>query len=775
LSGLILGLSLAANVAAFAILYGYLIRPLPYAAAGDLLVPREQILKWHLVGPQVSPHFFNTVRQLPQFRDAALWSYDDARVEVNGTSALEGFGRVTPSAFSLLGVKPLLGRTLSFASGRPGGPREIVLSYRFWNRAFGASPRVLGQSLQVDGQALQIVGVMPPGFVFPGPGAAFWVPFIMTPALGQSESINPYMLIRRPPGWTVAHVDSVLRSANVSRESPARPAGDRDSGLMIDAVPYRSMLLDGVGGSAPFWGLWAATLALLTIAALNVLNLALARQRERLGELHLREVLGGTRGALIRMLLTESAPILLVTLVASAALAGSILRLMQEKGLASPSLPFHVAMDSAALVYLAALALMAVGSLAAATLGAFFLGRRRGIALQELGTRSSAGRDFKRTQAVFAAGQIGIALVLAISSVLFTRSLLALLQQPLHYDGTQVTVAQVLLPDTVSPAEFWSRARAAFDALPGTHSAALSSMMPFGSARAGGEFRPTSSRHAPTWAWMIGVSPRFFATLGIHPLAGRVFRPTDETDGAGVVLISQALALEFFGNENAVGKTLDHDMRIVGVVPAVPWKLDPREDKDGYAVYFPLTFPPIASQMHFLCISVESNAAPAILFPAIRHALASVQPDAALASLHTLPQMLRQASFSRAALTWLVVGFGGLALLIAVFGVYAVVAYGTRMRLFELAIRNVLGATRGAILWMILKEVAVLFAAGSITGVIAAFVAARALRAELYGVGTLDPLAYVGSVALVGAAVLIAALLPALRATRASPSQIIRR
>lgn len=773
-SSLILGLSLGANVAAFAILYGYLIRPLPYAAGGELLVPREQILKWHLLGPQVSPHFFSTVRQLPQFRDAALFSYDNARVEVNGTSVFERFGRVTPSAFTLLGVKPALGRTLSFASERPGGPREAVLSYTFWNQTFGASPHVLGRSLQVSGQTLRIVGVMPPSFVFPGPGAAFWAPFVITPEFAQSDNINPYMLIRRPPGWTMARVDSVLRTVQDPNEPPAQRAQDRSSGFVIDAVPYRSMLLDYIGGSAPFWGLWAATLALLIVATLNALNLALARQRERVGELHLREVLGGTDGALVRMLLMEYAPILLMTLAVAAALAGSILRLMHEKGLASPSLPFQVAMDSTALVYLAALAVTALGSLAAATLAAVFLGRRGGIALQELGTRNSAGRAFKRTQVAFAATQIGIALVLAISSVLFTRSLLALLNQPLHFDGTRVTVAQVQLPDTVSPGEFWMRARSVFDALPGTQSAALSSMMPFGQAQMGGVFQPISSRRAPAWSWMIAVSPRFFATLGIHPRAGRVLRPIDETDGASVVVISEALAREFFGNETAVGKTLDPNMRIVGVVPAVPWKLDPREDKHGYAVYVPLTFPSFFRQMHFLCISIESNAAPAVLFPAIRHALASVQPDAAVASLHTLPQMLDQASFSRAALTWLVVGFGGLAFLIAVFGVYAVVAYGARMRVFELAIRNVLGATRGAILRMIVKEVAVLFAAGAMIGVMAAFIAARALRAELYGVGPLDPLAYVGSVALVGAAVLIAALLPALRATRVSPTKIMR-
>lgn len=778
-SSLILGLALGANVAAFAILYGYLFRPLPYAAPGELWVPREQVLKWHLLGPRVSPHFFDMVRQLPQFRDAALWSPDYGRVETNDASALEAYGVVTPSIFTLLGVKPVLGRTLSFASGRPSGPPEAVLSYAFWQRAFAASPHVLGQSLRVDGRTLRIVGVMPSSFGFTGSDAAFWVPFVMTPALAHSENVNPHMLIRRPPGWTLARLDSVLRAANDPTESPAqRAAGDRESGFVIDAVPYRSFLLDELGGTAPFWALWAATLALLVVAALNALNLAVARQRERTGELHLREVLGCTADALTRMVLTEYAPVPLAASVLAAAFAASILRLVHARGLISHNVPFHVAMDSTAVAYLAGLAVTMAGSLAAATVAAVLLGRRGGIALQQVGARSSAGRGFKRTQAVFAAAQIGIALVLAICATLFTQSLLEMLQQPLHYDGTHVTVAQVLLPDTASPANFWREARPSFEALPGAKSAGLSSMIPFGETAGGGEFQPIAGRHVPTWAWIIGVGPGFFSTLGIHPLAGRLFRSSDQMEGESAVLISEALGHAFFGQRStaarAVGGTLDPNMRIVGVVPAVPWRLDPRDNRHGYAVYVPLTSPLMASQ-HLLYISVESNAAPAVLFPAIRHALARLQPDAAVASLHTLPQMLQQASFDRKTFAWLIAGFGGLALIIAVFGVYAVVAYGVRIRIFELAIREVLGATRGAILRMVMREVAVLFAASGSIGAMLAFIAARLLSAELYGIRALDPLAYIGSIALVGTAVLIATLLPALRATHASPAEIMRR
>jgi len=774
-NSLILGLALGANVAAFAILYGYLFRALPYDSPGQLLVPREQALKIHLLGPQVSVPFFESVRRVPQFRDAALFTFDDATVEVDGRSTMQAFAPVTPSTFTLLGIKPLLGRTLSSASGRSGGPGEAVLSYAYWTSAFDASPRVLGKTLRVEGQTLQIVGVMPPTFVFPGPGVAFWTPFVITPALARDNNINPFMLIRRPAGWTLARVDAVLRSVHDRSESSAELAGDRKVGFLVDAMPYRNMLLDFIGGTAPFWGLWGATLALLLVATLNALNLALARQRERMGELHLREVLGATAGRLTRLLFTEYVPILLGTLVVAAALAGLILRELREKGLYSSYLPFRVEMSARVLAYLTALAVVIVGGLVTAAITAVFLGRRKGIALEELGTQSSAGRAFKRTQAVFAGAQIGIALVLAVCAVLFTRSLLGLLQQSLHFDGAHVIVAQVVLPVSVTPAEFWSRARPVFDTLPGARSAALSSMIPFGDASIGGEFKPIASRHPSTWTWMIGVSPRFFTTLGIHPLAGRLFQPTDETGGADVVVISEALAREFFGDENPVGKMLDGDLHIVGVVPTVPWKLDPQDDHHGYAVYLPLTFSFFARKMHFVCISIESKATSAVLFPAIRHALANVQPDAALSSLSTLPQMLQQASFTRAALTWLVAGFGSLAFLIAVFGVYAVVAYGTRMRLFELAIREVVGATRAAILEMMIREVALLFVAASIIGVIVAFVAARALRAELYGVDTLDPLAYFGSVVLIGAAVLIAALLPAMRATRSNPAEIMRK
>jgi predicted permease len=777
-SSVILGLALGANVAAFAIFYGFVVRPLPYAAPGELLSVRERAIKVGLLDPDVSAQFYHNLKQTSEFDDAALYSTGSSIVEVNGTYEYEAIANVTPSTFSLLGVKPLLGRTLSSASGRPDGPGEAVLSYTYWRRAFGGSRRVLGRAVEVNGSLFKIVGVMPRRFVFTRRETAFWAPFVMTPALARSGNITYEMLIRRPPGWSLARVNASLRAVHDEHTSPSQRAANQRAGLLIDAVPYRQELLADLGGAAPFWGLLGATFALILLATLNTLNLAMARQRQRMGELHLRGILGASRGQLARTLLIEYLPVLVGTGIVAAALASFCLRLLRAHGLPSPDWPFQIGMDANVTAYLLGVTVLSVSTIAVGALATASLGPSAATALQELGTRSSIGRAFKQAQRLLAAAQICGALVLIISGLLATRSLMSLLDRPLFFEPEHVAVVTIVLPDDLSPARFWERAEGVFNGLPGVRSAALSDMVPYlGAYRMGSDFAPYGKRSKSKHGWYVTVSSRFLQTLGVTLVAGHLFGPAEaHKESADDVLVSASLARALFDRTDAVGEALLGHQRIIGVVPTLPWQLNPGADNHGYAVYLPLAdYPTIPdSPGQVLQILVKSAASSAVLFPAIRHALTAVQPDAVIAHLSTLPEIMQHSSLDRTALTWLVLGFGGLAFLIAVFGVYAIVAFGTRMRLFELAIREVLGATRESILEMMLKEIAVLFAAGATVGVVLAFAAARALRAELYGVSALDPATYLASVGLIGTSVLCAALLPAWRATRATPAEIIR-
>lgn len=777
-----LGFALGASVLAFAVLYGFLFRPLPYAAPHRLLIVRERLVKAGLLGPQVSVRLYHHLTQLPEFHDAGLFTFDVNTVVVNGRHEYAQYGDLTPSTFALLGVKPLLGRTLSTASGAPDGPHEMVLSYAYWQTAFGGNTKVLGKTMEVGGTPMQIVGVMPRHFVFPFPQTAFYVPFVITPALARNGNINYEMLARMPRGGTLPRINAVLRGVRdreLESEPPAAQAQSRNQGFVIDAVTYRQALLDYAGGTAAFWGLFAITLLLLFLATVNSMNLTFARQRQRLGELQLRQILGATPGAILRMTVLDHLPLFFGTGVVAAALAYWSISLLHAYQLPSAQMPFVIGFDASSIGFLIVAAIVVVGCVTASAVVTGRSNRRAATAVQELATRGSASRALRHVQRVFAGLQICLALILVITSVLLAQSLVRLLHQPLHFESAHVTVATVMLPQSTNARKFWPQAQPAFRNLPGTQSAAISNMVPFANGYLGGEFYPTGQLHKRTWAYMPTVSTDFFDTLGVHALAGRLFGPTDERLNSNTIVISTALAQAFFGRTNVVGETLETyktTLRIIGVVPALPWTLDAASGHHGYAIYTPLASNDLGlgEQQQSIHILIKSTAAPQVLRPAIRQALARVQPDAVFLSMRTLPQMLQQASLNRSALTWLVVGFGGLAFLIAVFGVYAIVAYGTRLRLFEFAIRQVLGASRGAVVAMTLRETALLLLVGGVIGLVIAYAIARGLQSMLYGVGTLDPLAYIGSLALIVVAVLIAAALPAWRATLRNPADIMR-
>lgn len=773
ISSVTLGLALGASVLAFAILYSYLFRPLPYVAPNQILVPRERLVKAGLLGPQVSVGFYHTLQQMPEFHGAGLYQMSRGTVAINDRHEFDQFISLTPSTFTLLGVKPLLGRTLSDASGAPGGPHEVVLSYAYWQTAFSGSPDVLGRTIKVNGTSMQIVGVMPRQFVFPVPHTAFWTPFVITPTLAQDSNINYMMLIRMPRGWTLARVNALLQSMRdryIQSQSPADQARSRKSGYVVDAVPYRQMLLSFVGGTAPLWGLFAITLLLLFLATLNSVNLALARQRQRMGELQLRQILGAGRAAILRMTLLEYLPVLIGMAVIAAVLASYCIAVLHIYELPSPFMPFKIRFDLAIISYLIVAAIIVMFCVAGTAVAANLFSRPSASVVQELAQRSTVSRAFRQTQRVLAAAQIGIAWVLIICSALLGQSLIGLLNQPLNFESQHITVATVMLPRTATPQNFWQQAQPVFNNLPGTQSTALSSLVPFEENIEGGEYYPTGDRGKSTWVWAPMVSSGFFNTMGIHLLAGHPFGPTDEQPNSNNVIISESLARVFFGTANPVGKTLRGNFHIIGVVPTLPWRLDPASDHSGYAVYQAIA----TYDAPYVDILIKSSAAPGVLFPAIRRAVAATAPDAAIYRIYTLPQIMRQSSLNRAALTWVVVGFGALAFLIAVFGVYSIVAYSTRLRLFEFAIRQVLGATRGAVLALTLRETAVLLLAGGVIGIGLAYVIAQGLRSLLYGVGTLDPVAYLGSLALIGAAVFVAAAVPTWHATRSNPADIMK-
>ena len=770
--GLTLGLALGASALAFAVLYGYLFRPLPYANPTRLYVVRQRLVNVGMRGPLVSVRFYRRLKRLPEFHDSGLFTIDDGTVTVGGRNVFAHFSAVTPSIFPLLNVKPFMGRALSEASELPDGPHEVVLSYGLWQRAFAASARVLGQSLIVGGTPMRIVGVMPRNFVFPIPHTEFWAPFVITPRRLASGNINYEMLMRMPPGWTLTGINSVLktvRNAELHRETQADQARAKKDGYVIDAIAYRRMLLSYAGGVAPFWGLFGFTLLLLLMAVVNSTSLALTRQRRRLGEMSLRKVLGAGNSSVARLIVLEHLPEWIIMVATGVTVAVYCIRLLHAHQLPSPYMPFEIRFDAVAAVYVGVASLMVFLCIAGSSVGASLLSRPSASAVQEIAQRGSAGRAFRNAQRAMASAQICIALVLVVCGALVTRSLIGLLNQPLHFQVRRLTVASVMLPRTIHVATFWRQARTALREIPCVQTVALGHMVPFGESAEGGTFYPEGHPEQRTWAWMPIVSPGFFNAMGAHLLAGRDFAPRDAQPKSHSVIVSVALARALFGHSDVVGEELDQGMRIVGVAPTLPWKLDPASDHEGYAVYVPVG----ARRNHYVHVLIRSDASPGIVMSAVRRVFRTVAPAAAIYRMRTLRQMMNGASLNREAFAWLVAGFGVLAFLMAVSGTYAIVAYGTRLRLFEFALRQVLGATRGKILALALRETAALLLIGGAVGVAVTYVVVGGLRSMLYGVSGLVPWALLLALALIGMSVLLAAALPVWRASRVSPSSIM--
>lgn len=358
---------------------------------------------------------------------------------------------------------------------------------------------------------------------------------------------------------------------------------------------------------------------LLFLATLNSANLALAHQRARLGDLTLRQVLGAGRAAIVHMPLLDFLPILVIMSVIAVVLAVYCVDLLHAYQLPSPNMPFEIRFGRAAILYLVGTGLMVMLCVTASAVAVSVLARPSASGLHEVAQRGSASRTFRATQRVMAAVQMAIALILIICGVLLSQSLIVLLRQPPHFRRQHLVVKTVTLPKKTSIKESWWLCHTHLRDLPATRSVALCHMVPFGESLVGRLFYPTGDRSKRVWSWMPPIRAGFFATMGIHLVAGRPFGRMDEQPGSHAVIVSVALARAFFGRTNVVGETPDGDARIIGVAPNIPWTLDPDSDHHGFAVYIPIA----VGGGHYVHVLNRSSAPLALLIRVLELAVDS--------------------------------------------------------------------------------------------------------------------------------------------------------
>ncbi|HEY4129527.1 MAG TPA: ABC transporter permease [Gemmatimonadaceae bacterium] len=788
---LTLAIGVGATTAIFSVVDATLLRPLPYREPDRLMslflrmpvqndAAREIDMVWSY------PKYMALVRGQrvfselsPRFSDAYPVGSPDGADLVRGES-------VGADYFDVLGVSPERGRFFSREEDRPtGGDRVVVLSDAFWHERFGASMSAIGGTLDVGGQPFTIIGVAPPGFAGMSGSARIW-PLLTAmrsaDQLRQVDAHNFEVVARLAPGASVAAAREAMvdlgRTIDATYPNDVghwRAAGYTLDELRVDPLVGKSVLI-----------LAGAVALLLLIACVNVASLLLARGAARRRELAVRMAIGASRRRLISQMLTESA-----VLAGAGVLIGLVLALLSVRALASMA-PLTAANLSSSRGSLTALALGGIAldwrSVLFSTIVALGAGIAAGLApalsaakmsladaMRQNATTDAAFTGLRRitTRGVLIVAEIALAVILLVGSGLMIRSLSQLFDTPLGYQPDHLLTARVTLNAarvrTEPTGQLWDELTRRVGAMPGVVSAAITSCAPVGDHCDGTDISvPGHIGHAHVS--YIVVSPNYFATIGAPLLRGRDVAVTDSPNDHSVLLINNTAARTIWGNDNPLTTPIpgDHPIDIVGVVGDVRF-----EDLESPAK--PTIFAPISQSGRRTSLLVVHTAGdPAALASALRRELREIDRNHVITEVKTMRERLLESAARSRFASRVLSTFAVVALALAGLGIYGVISLAVTQRRREFSVRIALGATQSQILGMVVSEAFSLVAAGALLGIGGAFLAARAMTSLLYGVTAADATTYVASAAVLAAAALVAALIPAIRAMRVQPAAVLR-
>lgn len=788
-SVLTLGLGLAAALSVFTLVYGVLLRPLPYGEPDRLVELDHRATRLDVDGGLGMTYGFfrfyaeqmSTVEELALYSTTTLTlTGPDQAVRVTGA-------RTTPSLVPLLEVMPALGRWFTPDEGRGEGQPTIVLSHRIWRDAFGADPGIMDQTVELEGAPHRVVGVMPDRFAFPDRSVDIWMPW-QPPTTGIG-GWNFRSVARLADG---AQLESVTREMNdlLPRLVEADGTGQaRDYVENAGVVPNVVSLHERVTG--PVRGTLLVLLGtvgfVLLVALANVGNLFLVRAEEGRHRTALRRALGASAGRVATGHLLEA-----LLLTGTAGLVGSALAWLAVDTVRSgtpvaiPRL-HEVGLDPA--LALAAAGLCALIGLALGSIPAL---RRRGEAMlpfRDDGGRSTAGGGRLRGRNILVAAQMALALVLLVGSGLLLRTFSELRAVDPGFHERQALTFRVGLP----AARYDGRAAAlAFHqdledriaAIPGVRGVgAVATCLPLSGQLCWGEVlqiegRPAEPGASPIVTGTRAVTPGYFASMGIA-VRGRTIEEPDLTDGEAVAVLSETAAARHFPGEDAIGRRVRLGVSesiwytVVGVADDVRARIE--DTSFTTLIYLPAR--PAGTDgppPHTMAYVVATSIPPASLAPAVREAVRALDPGVPVADVTTLREHIARA-MAPTTFSFTVIGVAALiALLLGAVGVYAVTSYAVSRRTAEIGIRMALGAGGRQVRTMVLRQGGTAVAVGVIIGVAAALGLSRFLEGMLHGVPPTDPATYLAITGILAVVAGAALWLPARRASRVDPVEAIR-
>jgi len=794
---LTLALGIGANTALFSVVNGVLLHPLPYPEP-------EQLVRLH----ESKPSFETGSISYPNFRD---WQKENKTFSAMAISrgnsfALSGVGEaeqvnaelISSDFFSLLGVKPVVGRVFAPGEDEIGAAPVAIISVSLWERKFSSSSSILGKGITLDGKDYTVVGVMPSNFdlLLRSSSRSFQPSEVYVPIgqwgnpalLNRGAGLGLHGVGRLRPGIKVeqaqADMDRVTRNLAV-----AYP--DSDRGISAKLVPLKAEVVAGI--QPILLVLLGAVGFVLLIACVNVANLLLARSTMRMREFAIRAALGASQGRVVRQLLTESMMI---------ALAGGGLGLLLAAwgtrtalALLPAALPRaqEIGLDIRVLVFTTAISVIA--GVLFGMVPALRTSRQDLHGTLKEGSRSVSGVHH-RTQNAFVVVEMAMALVLLTGAGLMIRSLVRLWSVSPGFDSHNVLTFNVSLPPSTAQASP-DAIRAAwrqFDDKVKATSAIESVSLSWGAFPLNGddealfwiEGQPKpSSEHDKSWAVKYVVEPDYLRTMGIQLQRGRFLNAQDNEHAPPVVVVDDAFASKYFPNQNPIGKRLYLDVfdpdaaEIVGIVGHVKqWGLD-RDDAEAVQAQVYLSFMQLGDPIMKLTapgagVVVRSTGSAPTLFDSLRHASAQMSSQQVVYGPESMDEIISGSLAARRFSMILLSVFAGLALLLASVGIYGVISYVVGERTREMGIRMALGAQRSDILWLILRQGGTLAGAGVVLGLISSMGLARFMTGLVYGVGATDPVTFLAVAMLLGLVALAACCIPALRAAKVDPMVALR-
>jgi putative ABC transport system permease protein len=782
-----LALGIGANSAMFSVVDALLLNPLRYAEPARLAVVWDkdaQAVVW-----SASPaNFLDWRKQSRMFEEFAGWSPTSyVRTGVDRPEQYSG-ATVTANFFHLLGVKPALGRTfLAEDDGiePPGPPRKVaVISDRMWRENLGANPNVLGMQLKLNSANYTIIGVMPASFQFISRPHQVWTPMAVNKQNRDFHSVT--VVARLAKGATLERASAEM-AVIAGRLAEAYPKSNK--GWSIEADDFQEWLVNR-SFKTRLLLLFAAVGLVLLIACTNVATLLLARSSGRSREIAVRLSLGATSGRVVCQLLTESVLLSVVGGVAGLGLAWELIRL-------APRFVPPNAIPAAAPIVLNAA--VVVFTLAISIVTGILFGLAPALAvtkpdvqetLKDSTRGTTGGRGRQRFRQVMVAAEVAFALMLVASAVLMIESLRALTSTELGFNAKNAMSLRLFLPpakyDAVAALRFHRRVLTRLSALPGVTSVALGTNLPLQRVTMGAPFDLETSV-AKVQAEMpdinyVTVSPEYFSALGIVLKRGRAFQETDNETSPPVAIVNQAFADRYFPGEIAVGKRILLDRpklpsgfedtihpEIVGIVANV--KTGDLAAPSDAILYSPHAQNVWSPAVFFM---IRSTTDPTGLTAAIRRELLAIDPEQPISQVGSLETTLMTRSAEPRFQTQMMSTFAGLALLLAVVGIYGVNAYAVSQRRHEIGVRMALGATPGIVLREMIGQGMKLTAVGIAIGISGALAIASLLKSVLVGVSATDPVTLGGVAIMMAVVAALACYIPAKRATRIDPAIALR-